>query len=242
MWLPRTSCVKLCISYGTLVTDKLSRYWNWLLDWADVTKAPIWDSTDGFGGDGDPSKGSELLKGHCVVDGPFAMLEVLYLDRQDSRHCLSRGFASGDLLAQQSEKIRPESIEKILLKRDYADFNLGLEMAGHNAIPRSIRGDFSMFTAPYGLYVSMSLTSHRCLTIFADPVFYLHHTQLDRLWAMWQQIDLENIKSQYSGVASNGSDQRASLDDVLTFGGLASDVKVSDIIDTRSGILCYSYV
>lgn len=32
------------------------------------------------------------------------------------------------------------------------------------------------------------------LTIFliGDPVFYLHHTQLDRVYWLWQNLDWEN--------------------------------------------------
>jgi hypothetical protein len=33
---------------------------------------------------------------------------------------------------------------------DYEEFNLGLEDAAHASIPHIVRGDFLMFTAPYG--------------------------------------------------------------------------------------------
>lgn len=29
-----------------------------------------------------------------------------------------------------------------------------------------------------------------------EPAFYLHHGQVDRLWAMWQGLDFENRKNQ----------------------------------------------
>ena len=134
-----------------LLTVKL-RYWNWMLDWEDVTKAPVWDPENGFGGNGDPDVGESIVKGHCVTDGPFAMLEVLYLKSELKPHCLSRGFESGTALAQLGQGLRPQVLEDLLAMGDYETFNLGLEDGPHISIPRSIRGDFSLFTAPYGMH------------------------------------------------------------------------------------------
>ncbi|TGO07565.1 hypothetical protein BTUL_0265g00140 [Botrytis tulipae] len=86
-----------------------------------------------------------------------------------------------------------------------------------------IRGDFSMFTAPY------------------DPVFFLHHTQLDRLWWLWQQKDTQNRLYQYRGAAAFKSLEKASVKDLLLMGELVADIEVKDILDTESGISCYNY-
>lgn len=130
--------------------DTGSRYWDWTLDWQDVTKAPVWNSEIGFGGNGDPQAGGSLLKGHCVVDGPFAMLQVSYVKSDRRPHCLSRGFAALERLHELGELIRPDAIENLLREESYNAFNLGLEYTAHNAIPRSIQGDFLVLTAPYG--------------------------------------------------------------------------------------------
>ncbi|SLM40374.1 Uncharacterised domain, di-copper centre [Lasallia pustulata] len=198
-------------------------YWNWILDWEDITQAPVWHEKDGFGTNGDPSVGEAIMGGHCVVDGPFARLEVPYIDKRPKPHCLSRGFESGGQLAKHGSWFRPEAMEKLQRGNDYNAFNLGLEDGPHIAIPRSIRGDFSMFTAPY------------------DPVFFLHHTQLDRLWWTWQQRDPQNRKWQYRGLAAHNFTDPASLTDVIPMGGLAPDIKVAEIIDTESDLLCYIY-
>ncbi|KAI9683473.1 MAG: hypothetical protein M1822_006013 [Bathelium mastoideum] len=200
-------------------------YWNWALDWNDIRKSPVWSNDDtGFGTDGDPAVGEEILKGHCVVDGPFANLSVLYLDEKDRPHCLSRGFNSGKDLMKYGSMLQPSELEKLLEDPNYRSFNLRLENSAHIAIPRSIRGDFSMLTAPY------------------DPVFLLHHTQLDRLWWLWQTANESERKWQYEGsTGHNETDNSASLDDTLPLGGLAPDVKVSDIIDTQGNLLCYRY-
>jgi tyrosinase len=71
-------------------------------------------------------------------------------------------------------------------------------------------------------------------------VFFLHHTQLDRLWWKWQTLHPE-ISTDYDGVTAHHMQERASLDDVLRMGGLAPDVAVAEIIDTHSGLLRYRY-
>lgn len=77
-----------------------------------------------------------------------------------------------------------------------------------------------------------------------DPVFFLHHTQLDRLWWMWQRAEPQNIgkrRREYLGRAAHNSTQHASLTDVIPMGGLAPNINVFDIMETNSGLLCYRY-
>lgn len=130
-------------------------YWDWTLDWQDVTRAPVWGPT-AFGSSGEDGAGEKILHGHCVTDGPFANLQVGYLKSQWHPHCLTRGFASGPELANLSSWIRPSAIEGLLADDDYETFNLGLERAAHLAIPRSVRGDFLLFTAPAGEFLSVT--------------------------------------------------------------------------------------
>ncbi len=73
-----------------------------------------------------------------------------------------------------------------------------------------------------------------------DPVFFLHHAQLDRLWWKWQTLHPER-KFDYKGITEHGSEVLASTDDVLRMGGLAEDVKVAEVLDSRGGRLCYVY-
>ena len=74
-----------------------------------------------------------------------------------------------------------------------------------------------------------------------DPVFFLHHTQLDRMWWRWQHMDITKRLQEYKGLSENDSSQQASLGDMLGMGGLAPDIKVIDIMDTHCAQLCYTY-
>ncbi|TVY26376.1 Tyrosinase [Lachnellula hyalina] len=101
---------------------------------------------------------------------------------------------------------------------EYEDFFTRLEFDAHNAIPTFIRGDFYDITAPN------------------DPVFYLHHTQLGRLWWKWQQRDLGNRVRKLSkhGHVEN-------VHNVIDMGELAPKIVVRDTLDTLVDPLCYQY-
>lgn len=79
------------------------------------------------------------------------------------------------------------------------------------------------------------------LTWCIDPVFFLHHTQLDRLWWKWQQVDPRARLEDYSGKAAYTTNPDAGLRNSLPMGDLASDVRVEDMMNTESGLLCYRY-
>lgn len=96
-----------------------------------MTASPVWSS---FGGNGVPEASSHaILKGYCVVDGPFANLTLSCLDAVYHPHFLYRGFASGDLLHNLSTSLGPENIEELLSLEHYERFNLGVE---HSRIMR----------------------------------------------------------------------------------------------------------
>ena len=77
---------------------------------------------------------------------------------------------------------------------------------------------------------------------FLDPLFVLHHTQLDRLWWKWQLADtMQRLKDYSGGVIHNTTEELASLEDLLWYGDLGPSVRVSDIMDTKGGPLCYVY-
>jgi tyrosinase len=78
----------------------------------------------------------------------------------------------------------------------------------------------------------------------ADPIFFLHHTQIDRLWWLWQQQNPRNRTFAYNGFhnTDDGSQGPAvTLNDVLPMGGLAADGIVRDYMDIKGGKLCYTY-
>ncbi|KAL1311897.1 hypothetical protein AAFC00_001969 [Neodothiora populina] len=200
------------------------RYWDWSLDWESLVDSPVLDVSTGFGGDGDPNGAKTVGSGRCVIDGPFANLRPLYYNMNDNPHCLSRGFWDGQELGRlPGSDVSPRAIEAILSQADYESFFLALEHGPHNVIPNSIRGDFLKFTAP------------------SDPLFFLHHTQLDRIWWLWQNRHPTQRLTEYTGNSTHNAKRKADLHDVLRVGPIGPDIQVKEVMHTRGQMLCYMY-
>ncbi|KAJ3485641.1 hypothetical protein NLG97_g6771 [Lecanicillium saksenae] len=211
-------------------------YWDWSLDAEDLAQSPIW-SPSAFGPSGNSSGKTSVGNGYCVVDGPFANVTRHWQAKVQggeseilsNPHCLSRGFQTGTKKEELQSRVSQQAVENILVQDSYASFFTSLEDHVHNAIPQFVRGDFLLQTAPN------------------DPVFYLHHTQIDRLWWIWQQKNNASHLWQYEGPLSNsrftteGQQGSANLSDLLTLGEYGKTVKVQDVISTRHGELCYIY-
>jgi tyrosinase len=73
----------------------------------------------------------------------------------------------------------------------------------------------------------------------ADPIFFLHHAQVDRLWWLWQKQAPNTRTLAYDGVDQNG--RTVTLNDILPMNGLAADGIVRNFMDAKSADLCYTY-
>lgn len=99
----------------------------------------------------------------------------------------------------------------------------------------------------------------------ADPLFFLHHTNLDRLWWEWQSqnssrltdmggknvatatslVDLQpsdiyNVDSFLPYFGDNGN--VTTLNHVLWMTGLADNVTIAEVMDINSDLICAEYV
>ncbi|KAJ5528724.1 hypothetical protein N7527_002117 [Penicillium freii] len=224
-------------------------YWDWSLDWMDLANSSIWDSVEGFGGDGDPMGPETVGEGRCVIDGPFSDLQPILYNHTFGRHCLSRGFHDGEVMGRlPGEAYSPEMIGGILRKPTYKEFVKSVEIYLHGSIHQSVNGDFKAMTAANGNVAhSMFLLAephhfkNRPLIIYTDPLFYVHHAQLDRLWWRWQQENPRARLNEYEGKHMFNSTENATIGDILLFGGFAENIPVSKVMDTEGGILCYKY-
>jgi tyrosinase len=90
------------------------------------------------------------------------------------------------------------------------------------------------------------LSFRKIVANISDPIFFLHHTQIDRLWYLWQQGDPETRTMEFAGYKTQDhfdgtKPPPASLEDTLLMNGLADDLKVKDLMITQSSLLCYYY-
>ncbi|KAB5582992.1 hypothetical protein GE09DRAFT_1211606 [Coniochaeta sp. 2T2.1] len=74
-----------------------------------------------------------------------------------------------------------------------------------------------------------------------DPIFFMHHTYVDRQWRLWQNGDPARLSEVGGNTAGDGSGPPLTLDYVLTSMGLREDATVADVMDTQGGYLCYQY-
>jgi tyrosinase len=78
----------------------------------------------------------------------------------------------------------------------------------------------------------------------ADPIFYLHHANLDRVWWSWQSRDIKNRLVDISGPIllaeyNNTQGGNVTLDFPLSLGANDREAKIADVMDISS--LCYTY-
>ncbi|KAM0702681.1 hypothetical protein Q7P35_010113 [Cladosporium inversicolor] len=77
-----------------------------------------------------------------------------------------------------------------------------------------------------------------------DPVFYIHHAMIDRIWTVWQYMDRENRQNAIYGTSTlNNSPASAdmTLADKLPFGLVTESPVFGDLMDTLAGPYCYRY-
>lgn len=110
------------------------------------------------------------------------------------------------------------------LQGRFTDGFLGLHTAGHGVMG-GISGD--LFGSP------------------VDPVFFLHHAMVDRVYWIWQALHPAQAKT-IAGTITLFNDppsRDTSLDDVIDLGVNAPSYKIGNLLNTLGGEpLCYIYV
>ncbi|KAK7995202.1 hypothetical protein PG990_013975 [Apiospora arundinis] len=111
-------------------------------------------------------------------------------------------------------------------------FNNGGEIGPHGGGHYTINGD------PGGdLWVSP-----------AEPAFWLHHGNMDRMWTLWQAIDPVNRTvllddGPYGHITWNNEppSRLTTMDDVINIGWAGPQTTMREMMSTTAGPLCYFY-
>ncbi|RPA77400.1 Di-copper centre-containing protein [Ascobolus immersus RN42] len=207
-------------------------YWDYTLDAGNFRNSPIFDPNTGFGGDGAGAQG-------CVSTGPFKDWTIhlpaqTSINRQD--RCLSRRIDAN--IGNQWLTKRYE--DDVLSKGDYGWMALALEGDTQGGYGIHGGGHFAIGGSAGDVYTSNT-----------EPLFYLHHTNMDRIWNKWQNanpskrtfdISLTMFPRNTFLQPKPAPAGNVTLDFEINLGGLAGSVTMRDIMDTKSGINCYEYV
>jgi tyrosinase len=80
----------------------------------------------------------------------------------------------------------------------------------------------------------------------ADPIFFMHHANLDRVWWSWQVRNLSKRLKDISGPIflmdyANQQGGNVTLDFEMSLGPNADNITVRDTMNIMGGKLCYMY-
>ncbi|KAF4537765.1 Amino acid transporter [Lasiodiplodia theobromae] len=213
-------------------------YWNELEDAeaGPLNESAVFDTVTGFGSGNVDANG-------CVTDGPFVNLTIhLNLTSTDANLCLTR-----DLNQSEFNLANSTYVDECQAIDTYADswncWGTNPHLAGHFGVGGTM---LDVVSSP------------------GDPLFYLHHTNLDRLWWRWQMVDLENRLVEMTGqnVASDEFITAMGLDypgpEFLDYDGdegnmttlnhnlwtsnLLPNVTIAQVMDLRGSLICAEYI
>ncbi|KAI0017635.1 Di-copper centre-containing protein [Xylariomycetidae sp. FL0641] len=232
-------------------------YWNWFANTDDLEKSPVFDGSEtSMSGNGAKidfngtlvSKGKVWVPpgsgGGCVTSGPFKDYTVNLgpvSPTQDGMvavndslsynpHCMQRDLSSfvatGWLTTENLLNITVGAASGSIsafqneLQGRFQDGFLGLHTAGHDV---------------------MGGTSADLSASPSDPVFFLHHSMLDRVYWIWQALHPFQAKDIAGTRSILGTGPDALKSDVQDLGTLAEPKTISQLIDTLEGPFCYVY-
>ncbi|TGZ78102.1 Di-copper centre-containing protein [Ascodesmis nigricans] len=162
-------------------------YWNMDLDHDNWLASPVLDSILGFGSNGEEIGGDPNFPGStgggCISSGLFkyTRVNIPYSDATTplrAPRCVKRAFLgiNNDLWlteqAVQNTIANSATYEEFeaALEGDINFADLSAKLGLHNAGHSSVGGDMS------DMFISTG-----------DPLFYLHHANVDRIYWLWQQ-------------------------------------------------------
>ncbi|KAF4827108.1 Tyrosinase ustQ [Colletotrichum tropicale] len=216
-------------------------YWDEQTDEAagPLTSASIWgnDPATSFGTGASDSNG-------CLVDGPFTGVTYdLTADlERGATQCLSYKLnqAQFDLAAQ-------DIVDACDALETYDDFNNCIGGSPHTS------GHFAIG----GTMDDVSLSP-------ADPLFFMHHTNLDRIWYEWQTrnesrlTDMAGQNVATSTILTSSQPKSlpesafvpyfgdnggvTTLDHVMWMAGIVPNITIREVMDVKSEAICAEYV
>lgn len=216
-------------------------YWDYPL-YPSLADSPIFDGSDtSLGSNG---RATDL----CIEKGPFSNATITFgpfdprvtFDitqppnwRELNPQCIQRRFSEDTLLTNNNQSdmdalLASPDITTVQLWLDAAEglfgfTDRGIHGGGHFAVGGTM-GDF--FGSPQ------------------DPAFFLHHAQVDRLWAGWQDRH-PDLRYTYNGTSTifnrPGVTPEVDNSTVMTFGVAGDPITVGETADPM-GMTPYCYV
>ncbi|KAI0973839.1 Di-copper centre-containing protein [Xylaria arbuscula] len=202
-------------------------YWNETLNVGTLDQASIFDPATGFGGDGSGSS-------RCISDGPFVNITLrIQEDLSIAEYCITRA-----LNDKSFNSAVQTNVDQCLAMATFNDAWNCLEAKPHSAGHGGVNG----------LMINVELSP-------GDPVFWLHHTYLDKLWWEWEALKLPARLTEIGGNNTAGGKSNpvfvnyfndngttTTLNHVLTSHGLVPNATIADVMDIGGDYVCAEYL
>ncbi|KAJ5632962.1 tyrosinase [Penicillium lividum] len=213
--------------YETLLRDECGYtgsipYWD---EVKDADSGNMWGSSmwgaDAFGGNGTGS-------GNCVLDGRFANYTLhIGPGDEDTDYCLRRSFNSEATMNANSTVL-----EMCNSYNTFSPWWNCISNIPHKGVHTYIGGVMADIKSSPG-----------------DPIFFMHHMYIDRVWWLWQKQDPINRLYDISGPTLNhtaniepaGGWQNATLHYELSSFSIMANTTIGKVMNPQGGYLCYGY-
>ncbi|KAE8833967.1 hypothetical protein HRS9122_08047 [Pyrenophora teres f. teres] len=245
-------------------------YWNWAR-YPDLVHSPMYAADEySMGGNGDAvgphanltlGPGQTLPAGPgggCVTTGPFANLTIhlgpvfptvdakfnisanpLATGYGDNPRCLRRDVSN---FLPQKYLTPDRLVRHVTSNTDIRGFQHSLQLNVTDTFAAlHVAGHYSVWGDPGGdVFVSPG-----------DPVFWLHHAQVDRhwwMWALWDEAEVGRRTGMYDGGTNwfDPNSRKGTPEDEQELGVVApegmNNLKANDLFSTTAGPFCYVYV
>ncbi|KAK0469181.1 Di-copper centre-containing protein [Desarmillaria tabescens] len=236
-------------------------YWDWTRDAADFEGATIFAEPDlksGLGGWGGPEDDYLVRDGGFSYDFDLAYPSPHGLRRNYTlRPWLSDQFAGLNVILDPSQmaniSFTADKIQELVngSEGDYVGFQFSFEdwEAAHASVHEMTGGDMA------GNCPASAPASCQPGPLWApnEPLFFLHHTTVDKVWYDWQNKSPAN-KNAFKGGSVQRVDTRAMYlanpnggppaltpQSVVTGEGIYDEWVIEDYLSTTAGALCYVY-
>ncbi|KAJ6004732.1 tyrosinase [Penicillium herquei] len=214
--------------YETLLRDECGLtapmpYWDEVYDAdsGDMWQSAMWDA-EAFGGNGTGS-------GLCVEDGRFSNLTLhIGPGDEDTDYCLRRSWDGADAIANANSKV----LEMCNSYNTFSPWWYCVAELPHKGVHTYVGGVMADIKSSPG-----------------DPIFFMHHMYIDRVWWLWQKQDPLNRLYDISGPSVNesanaepaGGWQNTTLHYELSSYSIMPNTTIGHVMNSQGGYLCYGY-
>ncbi|KAF9785223.1 Di-copper centre-containing protein [Thelephora terrestris] len=245
--------------------DGVQPYWDWTQDTADFYHATIWSDSDydGLGSWGNSSND------YAISTGALKDMKIAYpVPHNIRRNFTLQPFLGAGPPPSSNNSTGPPSPDPTLMLNatftsevvnftvssftgDYIQFQADVESwNGPHPGPHGIVGGDLVGGCPFGLAPPVCYGGPKWSP--NDPMFFLHHAMIDKVWYDWQHRDPRNKNVFAGGTVSwqagasyaqypTGGPPFLNTSSVIPGDGLWEKTTVSDVLDTVGGRLCYVY-